>query len=166
MSDNDVWRKDGFVLSTNKAYLDLDVIHGFLSGSYWAKNIPRETVAKSITHTALCFGIYNGDPSEGNAAQVGFARVISDLATFAYLADVFVLPASRGLGLSKWLMEVIVSHPDLQGLRRFVLTTQDAHGLYARFGFTPLPFAERWMAVAPGPSVYGDGSTRVTTGPE
>jgi GNAT superfamily N-acetyltransferase len=157
MSDNRLWRKDGYTLSTDKTYLELDVIHDFLSQSYWAKDIPRETVVKSITNTALCFGIYEGDPTEAPAAQVGFARVISDLATFAYLADVFALPAHRGHGLSKWLMRVISDHPDLQGLRRFLLTTQDAHGLYARFGFTPLPFVERWMTIAPGCAVYDKG---------
>lgn len=146
-----MWRKNEFTLSTDKAFLDLDVIHAFLSQSYWAMGVPRETVSKSIANTALCFGIYHGDPFKGPAAQIGFARVISDLATFAYLADVFILPAYRGRGLSKWLLQTICEYPDLQGLRRFLLATQDAHGLYAQFGFTPLAHPERCMAIINAP---------------
>lgn len=122
-------KRDGFLISTDKALLDIDVIHDFLSSSYWAAGIPREVVEKSIQN-ALCFGLYDGNK------QIGFARVVTDKATFAYLADVFVLESYRGKGLSKWLMEVIQAHPELQGLRRWVLGTRDAHGLYEQFGWT------------------------------
>lgn len=129
-----------FAISTHRARLDLDVIHGFLTTSYWAEGIPRETVQRSIENS-LCFGVY----SEGK--QVGFARVISDFATYAYLGDVFILDSFRGLGLGKWLMECVMSHPRLQGLRRWSLATRDAHGLYAQFGFTPLKSPSRYMEI-------------------
>jgi len=132
-------RRGEHSISTDPARLDLDVIHGFLANqSYWAKGIPREIVARSIEH-ALCFGIYDGE------TQVGFARVISDFATVAYIGDVFVLDTHRSLGLGKWLMECITQHPALQGLRRWILTTRDAHGLYSQFGFTPVKYPERFM---------------------
>ena len=131
-------RKGEYVISTDRVRLNLDVIHGFLVESYWVKGIPREVVARSIENS-LCFGIYCG------AAQVGFARVISDLATYAYVADVFVLDSHRGKGLGVWLMECIMQHPGLQGLRRWTLATRDAHGLYAKFGFLPLAVPERFM---------------------
>lgn len=134
------YRRDGFLISTNRARLDVDVIHDFLTNCYWCKGIPRETVARSIEHS-LCFGIY--DESD----QVGFARVISDFATYAYIGDVFVLESHRGRGLSKWLMECILQHPQLQGLRRWSLVTSDAHGLYSQFGFIPLQAPERWMEI-------------------
>jgi GNAT superfamily N-acetyltransferase len=124
-------RRGEFLLSTDRDRLDLDVIHGFLTSSYWAKGIPREIVVRSIQHS-LCFGVYK------QAQQVGFARVISDFATYAYIGDVFVLEAFRGRGLGKWMMEAIMRHPKLQGLRRWTLATRDAHPLYAQFGFTPL----------------------------
>lgn len=130
-----------FVISTDAARLDLDVIHGFLTNSYWAKGIPRERVALSIEHS-LCFGVY-----DGSGAQVGFARVITDFATFAYIADVFVLESHRGLGLGKGLMAGITQHPALQGFRRWSLSTRDAHTLYAQFGFTPLKFPDRYMEI-------------------
>lgn len=136
-----------FVVSTDPARLDLDVIHGFLTNCYWAKGIPRDIVARSIEH-ALCFGIY-----DGGGAQVGFARVISDFATIAYLGDVFVLESHRGRGLSKWMMECIMQHPALQGLRRWILLTSDAHRLYAKFGFTALKSADRYMELH-RPDVY------------
>ncbi len=132
------YRKDGFVISTDRSRLDVDAIHGFLTDCYWAKGIPRETVVRSL-ESSLCFGVY----CEGK--QAGFARVISDFATYAYLGDVFVLEPYRGRGLAKWLMECIVAHPALQGLRRWTLATRDAHGLYAQFGFTPLELSDRWM---------------------
>jgi GNAT superfamily N-acetyltransferase len=146
-------RRGEFLISTDPARLDLDVIHGFLTNSYWAKGIPREVVARSIEHS-LCFGIY--DEGDGNspllaksarsrAPQVGFARVVSDFSTVAYLGDVFVLKSHRGRGLSKWMMECIVEHPALQGLRRWILLTRDAHGLYSQFGFTTLKAPERYM---------------------
>lgn len=132
-------RRGEYVISTDPARLDLDVIHEFLTNCYWSKGIPRDVVARSIEHS-LCFGIY-----DSSGAQVGFARVISDLATVAYLGDVFVLESHRGRGLSKWMMECIMRHPFLQGLRRWILLTQDAHGLYSKFGFMPLKAAERYM---------------------
>jgi GNAT superfamily N-acetyltransferase len=138
--------KDDFVLSTDRERLDLDVIHGFLTSSYWAKGIAREIVARSIENS-LCFGVYIGD------RQVAFARLVSDFATYAYLGDVFVLEAYRGRGLSKWMMECIRAHPLLQGLRRWTLLTRDAHGLYAQFGFTPLKAPERYMELH-NPDVY------------
>jgi GNAT superfamily N-acetyltransferase/predicted metal-dependent hydrolase len=136
-----------YEISTDPARMDVDVVHKFLSNSYWAKNIPRELVERSIRHS-LCFGVFHG------AKQVGFARVISDFATFAYLADVFVLLEHRGKGVSKQLMETILEHRDLQGLRRFMLATVDAHGLYAQFGFEPLDHPERYMSIH-RPNPYG-----------
>jgi GNAT superfamily N-acetyltransferase len=141
------FRREEFVISTDPARLDLDVIHEFLTNCYWAKGIPRDVVARSIEH-ALCFGIY-----DGSRAQVGFARVISDFATIAYLGDVFVLESHRGRGLSKWMMECIMQHPALQGLRRWILLTSDAHRLYAQFGFTALKSADRYMELH-RPDVY------------
>lgn len=135
------FRRGDFLISTDPTRLDLDVIHGFLTNSYWAKDIPRELVARSIEHS-LSFGVY-----DGSGAQVGFARVISDFATYAYIADVFVLESDRGRGLGKSLMECILQHPALQGLRRWNLTTRDAHALYAQSGFRPLNFPERYMEI-------------------
>lgn len=133
------WRRGEFTIDTDPARIDLDVVHGFLTSSYWAQGIPRDVVKRSI-EGALCFGIYR----EGGA-QVGFARAITDFATFAYVGDVFVLEPFRGQGLSKWLMECMTGHPDLQGLRRWMLATRDAHGLYRQFGFTEVAHPERWM---------------------
>lgn len=127
------------MISTDRGRLDLGVVHGFLTNCYWAKGIPREIVVRSIEN-ALCFGIY-----AENGGQVGFARVISDFATYAYIGDVFVLESHRGRGLGKWLMECIMQHPALQGLRRWSLVTGDAHGLYAQFGFRPLASPEKYM---------------------
>lgn len=132
-------RRGEFLISTDRNRLNLDVIHGFLTNCYWARGIPREVVARSMEH-ALCFGVY-----DGNGAQVGFARVISDFATIAYVGDVFVLETHRGLGLGKWLMQCITGHPALQNLRRWILTTRDAHGLYSQVGFTPVKAPERFM---------------------
>ena|ERR1700739_1370236 len=130
-----------YSISTDKTKLQLDVVYNYLSvESYWAKNIPLETVKKSI-EGSLCFGVYFKDK------QVGFARVISDYATFAYLADVFILEPHRGKGLSKKLMVEIMKHPKLQGLRRFSLATRDAHSLYAQFGFKPLAKPESIMEI-------------------
>jgi|SRR5579863_3462027 len=140
-------RRGEFLISTDASRLNLDVIHGFLTNCYWAKGIPREVVARSIEHS-LCFGVYDGD-----GAQVGFARVVSDFATVAYLGDVFVLESHRGLGLSKWMMECILQHPAVQNLRRWVLLTRDAHGLYSQFGFTPVKAPERYMELH-RPDVY------------
>jgi GNAT superfamily N-acetyltransferase len=128
------------VVDSDPARLDLAVVHGFLAASYWARGIPLAVVERAIRHS-LCFGLYEGP------AQIGFARVITDRATFAYLADVFVLDSHRGRGLSKRLMDAVVAHPELQGLRRWMLATRDAHGLYAQYGFTaiaaPEPFMQR-----------------------
>jgi GNAT superfamily N-acetyltransferase len=140
-------RRGEFVVSTDAARLDLDVIHGFLTNCYWAKGIPRAIVTRSIEHS-LCFGVY-----DGSGEQVGFARVISDFATYAYIADVFVLESRRGQGLGKLLMEGITQHPNLQGLRRWNLTTLDAHGLYAQFGFTSPKWPERYMEIL-RPKIY------------
>jgi N-acetylglutamate synthase-like GNAT family acetyltransferase len=124
--------KDGYKISTDPEELDVQVIHQYLSvDSYWAQEIPVDVVKKAIANS-LCFGLYK------NNNQIGFARLVTDKATFAYLADVFVLEEYRGQGLSKWLMEVIQSHPDVQGLRRWMLMTRDAQGLYEQFGWTVL----------------------------
>jgi N-acetylglutamate synthase-like GNAT family acetyltransferase len=122
-----------FLISTDRSKLDVAVIHEFLAHSYWAAGIPRETVMRSIENS-LCFGVYDND----NGSQVGFARVISDFATYAYIADVFILEPYRDRGLAKELMASIMAHRDLQGLRRWGLATRDAHGLYAQFGFKPV----------------------------
>lgn len=141
------FHRGDFVVSTDPARLNLDVIHDFLTHCYWARGIPRQTVARSIEHS-LCFGIY-----DGSGTQVGFGRVITDFATVAYLGDVFVLQSHRGRGLSKFMMDCIMQHPALQGLRRWILLTRDAHGLYKNFGFTPLKSAERYMELH-RPDVY------------
>jgi GNAT superfamily N-acetyltransferase len=125
-------------IDTERSRLDVALIHEFLTASYWAKGIPIDVVRKSIDNS-LCFGAYEGE------RMVGFARVVTDRATFAYLADVFVIESRRGRGISARLMETIVSHPDLQGLRRWSLVTRDAHGLYEKFGFRPLAAPERFM---------------------
>ena len=132
-----------FLISTDRSKLDLDAIHRFLTRSYWAEGIPRETVARSIENS-LCFGVYNG------GEQVGFARVVSDFATYAYLADVFILEQYRERGLGKELMASVMAHPDLQGLRRWSLATRDAHGLYTQFGFTALENPSRMMEIVDG----------------
>jgi GNAT superfamily N-acetyltransferase len=135
------WIRGHYRVSTDPRRLDLDVIHGFLTArSYWAEGIPRDVVERSIRNS-LCFGVYDED------RQVGFARVVTDRATYAYLADVFVLEAYRGRGLSKWLLECVFAHPDLQGLRRWQLSTRDAHGLYARYGFAPLSDPDRLLEI-------------------
>jgi len=141
------WRRGSHRISTDRARLQVDVVHGWLSTSYWARGIPRATLERSI-ESSLCFGIY-----EEAGRQVGFARVVSDFATFAWVGDVFVAEEARGRGLAAWLMEVVAAHEDLQGLRRWILSTRDAHGLYEKTGFRPLArpenFLERW-----DPSIY------------
>ncbi len=137
------WRRNGLRISTDPAEVDLDVVHGFLTTSYWARGIARDRVARSIAGSVPFSLIENG-------RQVGFARVISDRATFAWLADVFVVPEARGRGLGVWLVESILSHPELQGLRRWSLSTRDAHSLYARFGFVRCATPERIMDFRPG----------------
>jgi GNAT superfamily N-acetyltransferase len=140
------YRKGEFLVSTDRALIDLGVVHDFLTECYWAKGIPRDIVARSIENS-LCFGLY----AEGK--QVGFARVISDYATYAYIGDVFLLESFRGRGLGKWLMECIMQHPRLQGLRRWSLVTSDAHGLYAQFGFEALKKPQNYMELH-RPDVY------------
>jgi len=129
-----------WTISTDKARLNIDLIHDFLScSSYWAQGRPRSVVQKSIDHS-LCFGVYAG------LEQVGFARVVTDYATFAWLCDVFIVESHRGLGLGKWLVECVSAHPDLQELRLFILATRDAHALYACYAeFEPLTAPERLM---------------------
>ena len=138
---HEVGRRGDFHVSTDPARLDLPLIHDFLAQrSYWAAGRPLEVVCRSIDHS-LCFGLYE------RGRQVGFARVVTDRATFAWLCDVFVLEAYRGRGLGKWLVECVLGHPALRGLRRVLLGTRDAHGLYARYGFTPLEDPSRFLEV-------------------
>ena len=132
------WKRDGLTISTDRSRLDRNAIHEFLRGSYWARGIPRALVDRAIDNS-LCFGLYDSD------RLVGFARVITDSATFAYLSDVFVLESHRGRGLGTWFMESVLSHPDLHNLRRWMLATADAHGLYRKVGFTALSKPERIM---------------------
>jgi GNAT superfamily N-acetyltransferase len=135
----DEWYRDEYTISTDPSRLDLAMIHAYLSGSaYWALGRPLDMVRRSIENS-LPFGVYKG------SAQIGFARVVTDYATFAWVADVFVLPEFQGQGVGKWLMSVIVDHPRLPGLRRWILATKDAHGLYAHYGFKPLHAVERFM---------------------
>ncbi|HEY6328969.1 MAG TPA: GNAT family N-acetyltransferase [Blastocatellia bacterium] len=135
---SDQWQRGKYLISTDPNRLDVPLILDFLSTSYWAAGRSEETIRRAIDNS-LPFGIYKGD------RQVGFARVVTDYATIAWVADVFVLEEFRGVGLSKWLMEVIVTHRRLQGFRRWVLATKDAHGLYRKFGFDDLRKPERWM---------------------
>ena len=144
------WQHDGFTVSTDPARLDVSAIHASLSASYWAKGIPRDVLERAITHS-LPFGIYEG------VRQVGFARMVTDRATVGYLADVYVLEEFRGRGLSRFLMRCVLEHPELQGFRRSFLVTRDAHGLYAKFGFTPLAAPERWLEKST-PDVYAQAS--------
>ena len=140
------WERGEYLITTDRSRLDVALIHKFLSNeSYWAVGRSVEVVKRSLDNS-LCFGIYR------KTEQVAFARVVTDFATFAWLADVFVVSEHRGRGLAKWLMEVILAHPDLQGFRRWVLATKDAHSLYEQFGFIPLHRPERWME-RPDPSM-------------
>lgn len=143
--------RDGFLISTDPARLQPDAIYAYLSRSYWAKGRERETVLKSLDRS-LCFGLYT------DGRQVGLARVVSDLATFAYLCDVYILEEYRGRGLAKWLMSVVMAHPGLKNLRRFMLATRDAHGLYRQFGFTALKTPERWMEIFVPPPAPPEGA--------
>ncbi|HUF05146.1 MAG TPA: GNAT family N-acetyltransferase [Aridibacter sp.] len=141
------WEKDGYTISIDRGRLQIDVIHHYLKEeSYWAKERTREQTVTAIGNS-ICFGLFQ------DAEQIGFARVVTDRATFAYLGDVFILPSHQGKDLGKWLVEVIVSHPDLQGFRRWVLATRDAHKLYEKYGFTGLRHPERWMEKA-APNAY------------
>jgi GNAT superfamily N-acetyltransferase len=132
------WQRGEYSISTDINRLDLTVIHQFLASSYWAENLPLEVLQHSIQHS-LVFGMYK------HKQQIGFARVITDYSTFAYLADVFVLEPFRGQGLGKWLLKTIISYPELQGLRRWLLATKDAHELYRSLGFTQLNNPDRFM---------------------
>ncbi len=139
--NDEVFIKKGFFISTDNSLLDFDNVYRYLNeDSYWAKGITKEKLLRAIDNS-LCFGVYH------DKKQIGFARLITDKATFAYLADVFILDAYRSQGLSKWLMQTIMSHPEVQGLRRWVLATADAHGLYKQFGFGPLAKPDRWMDI-------------------
>jgi GNAT superfamily N-acetyltransferase len=140
------WHKEGLVVTTDPARFDVRAIHDCLTRSYWAEGVPFEIVERSI-RGSLCFGLLDG------SAQVGFARAITDRATFAYLADVYVLESHRGRGLSVWLMECVMAHPELQGLRRWSLVTKDAHGLYRKFGFEIPARPERHMEIV-RPNIY------------
>ena len=131
-------RHENLLISTDPARLDLDAMTEMLSRAYWAQGRTRAMIARYVEHS-LVFGVYDGEK------QIGLARIVSDYTTFAWLCDVFIHEDYRGRGLGKWLMETILSHPELQGLRRFLLATRDAHGLYAQSGFTPLANPERWM---------------------
>jgi ribosomal protein S18 acetylase RimI-like enzyme len=135
-------RRGDYEISTDRTRLDRGLVHDFLSNdAYWARGIPRAIVDRCIENS-LCFGVYMG------TEQVGFARVVTDRAAIAYLGDVFIVPGHRGRGLGKWLVATVMEHPDLQGLRRFMLGTEDAHSLYERFGFRPLARPERMMEIA------------------
>ncbi len=140
------WRKDGLLVSTNPRLLHLDTMHGFLNTTYWAEGIPKETLARGMRNS-LVFGVYAG------TSQIAMARVITDFATFGYLADVFVAPEYRGQGVAKWIMECVKAHPSLQGFRRWMLVTRDAQSLYDRYGFFPVRNPERWMEIA-RPGLY------------
>lgn len=139
ISAAELWQRGDYTISTDRSRLDINLIHDFISNhSYWGKGRAREVVERSIENS-LAFGLYHGDQ------QLGFARIVTDYATFAWVADVFIVPEHRGRGLSKWLMEIIIAHPQLQGFRRWVLATKDAQGLYEQFGFIKLHRPERWM---------------------
>jgi N-acetylglutamate synthase-like GNAT family acetyltransferase len=140
------WEMDGFTLTTDKQYLDSDVIHHFLSvDSYWAKGITLEKVKKSVEKSSICFGMYEGDPAKGEAKQIGFVRAVTDFVRFAWIMDVFVLPEYRGRGLSKWMMETMVEQSELKDVRKMMLCTYDAHGLYEQYGFQTLDDPEIFM---------------------
>jgi len=140
-----------YEITTDRARLDIGFIHEFLTNTYWARGIPRTVVERSIQNS-LAFGAFH------RSRQVGFARVTTDFATVAYIGDVFVVPEHQGRGVAKLLMRAILSHPDLQGLRRLLLATRDAHGLYAQLGFKPLAEPDHFMTIH-HPNVYESGST-------
>jgi GNAT superfamily N-acetyltransferase len=132
--------KDHYTISTDPARLDHEAIAGFLRRAYWAKGRPRERTQRALDNS-LVFGLYN------RGEQIGLARIVSDYAVFAYLCDVFIHEDHRARGLGKWLIETVMSHPDLQGLRRWTLATRDAHGLYKQFGWSPLNNPDGWMEI-------------------
>ena len=140
---------NNYTISTDKRMLDIHYVHGFLSQSYWSPGVAIEVVRKAM-EGSLCFGVYdNASQTLPSGGQVGYARVVTDAATFAYLADVFIDEAHRGIGLGKWLVESILAHPSMQGLRRILLATKDAHKLYEQCGFTPINNPERYMVYNP-----------------
>jgi GNAT superfamily N-acetyltransferase len=151
MISNMQWEKEHYQVSTDFDRLDISFIQQFLSSSYWAAEIPEEVVRSACNHS-LCFGIYDGND------QVGFGRVVTDYTTFAFVADVFVLEQHRGKGLATWLLECMQRHPQLQGLRRWMLATRDAHDLYAKHGFTPLKNPDWFMEIA-NPDIYRKGNS-------
>ena len=134
--------ENNFIISTDKNKINIEYVHDFLSHSYWSPGVPMETVTKAM-NGSLCFGVYDNDK------QIGYARMVTDTATFAYLADVFIDENYRGKGLGKWLVKTILAHPELQGLRRIMLATKDAHALYEQVGFTPINNPERYMVYDP-----------------
>ena len=137
---------EGYRISTNRNEMNIGSIHSYLTSSYWAVGIPKKTMEIAINNS-FCFGVLK------QSDQVGFARLVTDYATFAYLADVYILEEHRGIGLSKWLLSEIINHPQLQGLRRIVLATRDAHSLYEKFGFKELGSPEIFMELW-SPNVY------------
>ena len=141
-----------YTISTDRSRIDVAAVHDFLSRTYWSPGIPQDVLRRAIAG-AICFGIYHG------REQVGFARVISDCATYAYLSDVYVLESHRGRGLATWMMELVMAHPSLQGLRRFALSTRDAHALYAKFGFEIVANPDRQMEIMRR-NIYLEGSRR------
>lgn len=144
--------KDDYEIDDNQARLDLDVVHEFVTRSYWAEGVPRDVVERSVANS-LALGLYAG------GSQVGFTRAVTDRATFVWVADVFVLPAHRGRGLAHWMVETLRAHPDLTGVRRFLLATADAHQVYADCGFTPLADPVRYMEISRSPrELYGGTS--------
>ena len=146
-------RNGSYSLTAERGRIDVAAVHAFLTRCFWARGISKELVARSIEHS-LCFGVFHLDK------QVAFARAVTDYSTYAYLCDVYVLEAHRGNGVGKWMMEFVMSHPELQGLRRFQLVTRDAHGLYTRFGFKAPDHPERQM------EIFRPGLYSGETGPE
>jgi GNAT superfamily N-acetyltransferase len=145
------WKKGPYEISTNVARVDVEAVHAYLTQSYWAAGIPRDVVAKAVAGS-LCFSLFDA------GAQVGFARVVTDRATFAYLCDVYVVESHRGRGLGKWLIEAVQGSPELAGLRRFLLVTRDAHGLYARFSFKPVANQAGYLEILQ-PDIYKLGAS-------
>lgn len=148
------WQRDGYSISTDRERLDRELIHRFLRSAYWSENVPRAIVDRSIAHS-LPFGLY-----DESGDQVGFARVVTDRAVFAYLGDVFIVEGHRGRGLGRWLVETVLSHPDLRGLRRIALATRDAHGLYDRYGFRPGNSETLMTMDRPAPEIPGPFEAR------
>ena len=148
---NTEWKRENLIVTTDPARQDVEAIHAYLARAYWCKGIPREVVERAVRNS-LCFGLFD------DAVQVGLARVVTDYATYAYLCDVYVLESHRGRGLGKWLIECVMTHPQLQGLRRFNLATRDAHSLYAQFGFQALRQPEVHMEKHK-PDIYKTGTT-------